>query len=324
MNCANQGNAVYLQYHSKTNAHFLSENQQGVTMKKAVCVGINNYPGIFNDLKGCVNDANDWAELLTEFGFDINILLDNQGTRENIKSALRDLVTALDPGDYGVFTYSGHGTYNRDASGDEPDSYDEALYVYDGILLDDELREILNDLNPQASLVFVSDSCYSGTVTRVAEDETLYAKPRFVPVVGYSPLIPVKTRFLEEAEMLELLLTGCSDSELSYDAYINGRYNGAMSRYAIDAIRANREATFNEFYIALRGALPSEDYPQTPQLEGTDKNKSRLLFVPLPVDEPNPNPEPYPEPEPDPVPQPDPNSPGCFPGLMQQIRGLFK
>jgi len=23
-------------------------------MKRAVCVGINNYPGIFNDLKGCV------------------------------------------------------------------------------------------------------------------------------------------------------------------------------------------------------------------------------------------------------------------------------
>lgn len=287
-------------------------------MKKAICVGINNYPGIFNDLKGCVNDANDWAELLTEFGFDANVILDNQGTRENIKAALSSLVSTLDPGDYGVFTYSGHGTYNRDASGDEPDSYDEALYVYNGILLDDELREILNELNPQASLVFVSDSCYSGTVTRVAEDDMLYAKPRFVPVLGYNPLIPVKTHLLAEAEMLELLLTGCSDSELSYDAYINGRYNGAMSRYAIDAIRANREATFDEFYALLRQALPSQDYPQTPQLEGSDANKSRVLFVPL-TDE-----EPGPEPEPEPEPQPDSDAPGCFLGLMQQISRLFK
>lgn len=293
-------------------------------MKKAVCIGINNYPGIFNDLKGCVNDANDWAELLTEFDFDVSVLLDGQGTRENIKSALSDLVSSLKPGDYGVFTYSGHGTYNHDSSSDEPDSYDEALYVYDGILLDDELREILDDLNPQASLVFVADSCYSGTVTRAAEDETHYAKPRFVPVVGYSPLTPVKTRFLAEAEMLELLLTGCSDSELSYDAFINGRYNGAMSRYAIDAIRANREAKFEEFYTALRDALPSDDYPQTPQLEGSNANKSRLLFVPLPADEPAPDPDPEPEPEPEPVPQPDPDAPGCFPGLMQQIRRLFK
>ena len=96
-------------------------------MKKAVCIGINNYPGIFNDLKGCVNDANDWAELLTEFGFEVNVMLDEQGTRANIKAALTDLVSALRAGDYGVFTYSGHGTYNRDTSGDEPDSYDEAL-----------------------------------------------------------------------------------------------------------------------------------------------------------------------------------------------------
>ena len=152
----------------------------------------------------------------------------------------------------------------------------------------------------------------------MAEDETFYAKPRFMPVVGYSPLIPVKKRFLAEAEMLELLLTGCSDSELSYDAYINGRYNGDMSRYAIDAIKNNREVTFNEFYTLLREALPSQDYPQTPQLEGSTDNKSHELFVPLPADEPGP------EPEPEPEPQPEPDSPGCLMGLIQQVGRLFK
>jgi hypothetical protein len=100
-------------------------------------------------------------------------------------------------------------------------------------------------------------------------------------VLGYSPLIPVQGHFLAEAEMLELLLTGCSDSELSYDAFINGRYNGAMSRYAINAIRANRGATFDEFYT-----LPDRRYLhkniRNPQLEGTDQNKSRVLFVPCP------------------------------------------
>ena len=290
-------------------------------MKKAICAGINNYPGVLNDLKGCVNDANDWGELLAEFGFEVDVILDNQATRENIKAALSDLVSSLRAGDFGVFTYSGHGTYNRDTSGDEPDSYDEALYVYDGILLDDELREILDDLRPESSLVVIADSCYSGTVTRVVEDETHYAKPRFMPVTGYSPLIPVKRKLLAEAEMLELLLTGCSDSELSYDAYINGRYNGAMSRYAIDAIRANRKATFEEFYTSLRQGLPSQEYPQTPQLEGTQANKSRVLFEPLSVEEPGPEPEPEPEPEP---PQPEPDTPGCILGLMQQISRLFR
>lgn len=37
---------------------------------KALCVGINDYPGSGNDLKGCVNDAKAWAELLIEhYGF---------------------------------------------------------------------------------------------------------------------------------------------------------------------------------------------------------------------------------------------------------------
>ena len=161
-------------------------------MKKAICIGINNYPGMSNDLKGCVNDANDWGELLAEFGFEVKILLDNQGTRENVKAALRELVSSLKPGDYGVFTYSGHGTYNRDTSGDEPDSYDEALYVYDGILLDDELREILDGLRPQASLAFISDSCYSGTITRVVEDETL-CKAAFHACARLQPLDPRQT-----------------------------------------------------------------------------------------------------------------------------------
>ncbi len=28
---------------------------------KALCIGINDYPGTQNDLSGCVNDAQDWA-----------------------------------------------------------------------------------------------------------------------------------------------------------------------------------------------------------------------------------------------------------------------
>ena len=34
--------------------------------RKALCVGINDYPGNESDLRGCVNDARAWAELLVE------------------------------------------------------------------------------------------------------------------------------------------------------------------------------------------------------------------------------------------------------------------
>jgi uncharacterized caspase-like protein len=82
-------------------------------MKKAVCIGINNYPGTSNDLQGCVNDANDWCALLNDYGFETSLLLDSQATRQNVKTALQNLVLAVKQGDVAVLTYSGHGTQLR-------------------------------------------------------------------------------------------------------------------------------------------------------------------------------------------------------------------
>ena len=87
--------------------------------------------------------------------------------------------------------------------------------------------------------------------------------------------------------MIEVLLTGCSDSEYSYDAYINNRWNGAMSTYATSEIRKGQ--TYKKLYQKIGEFLPSDEYPQTPQLEGTDLNKNRAVFTT--------NTEPLPEPE---------------------------
>jgi hypothetical protein len=39
-------------------------------MKKALLVGINDYPGVYNDLMGCVNDVRNMQNLLVSmFGF---------------------------------------------------------------------------------------------------------------------------------------------------------------------------------------------------------------------------------------------------------------
>lgn len=45
-----------------------------------------------------------------------------------------------------VVHYSGHGTYTNDASGDETDGQDEALYLFDGAFLDDRLSKILEGI----------------------------------------------------------------------------------------------------------------------------------------------------------------------------------
>ena len=285
-------------------------------MKKAVCVGINNYPGTSNDLQGCVNDANDWGALLNAYGFETSLLLDSQATRQNVKTALQNLVLSARQGDVVVFTYSGHGTQSLDLGGDEGDIYDEAIYVYDGTIVDDDLRGILDKIDPLATLVVISDSCFSGSVTRLVPDN---AQPRFIPLNGFNEDRVVRQRFLlPESGMPEILISGCTDSEYSYDAEIEGRYNGAMSAMAIRVIRHNPGLTYSEFYTLLRGYLPSSEYPQSPQLEGSEAHKNTLLFEPFAS-----SPGPVPTPTPEPTPQPEP-APGCVPGLVQQVKNLFK
>lgn len=256
-------------------------------MKKAICVGINNYPGFGNDLKGCVNDANDWANLLQLNGFEAKVILDGEATRSNLLTGLDHLITEAGTDDVIVFTYSGHGTNVIDTSGDEADEYDEALYVYDGIILDDELRNIIQKVATGVHLIIIADSCFSGTVTRIASA----ANPRYIKTDEIPAHAKLKKRFLSDEDMVEILLSGCSDDEYSYDDYIYGRWNGVFSANAIKIIRDR--LTYNEFHESVRKILPSDQYPQSPQLEASTDNKNRLLFetdslIPLPEREPEP------------------------------------
>jgi hypothetical protein len=290
-------------------------------MKRAICIGINNYPGIFNDLKGCVNDALDWSALLQGLGFDVSLMLDSQATRTSVKAALQGLVDATRAGDVAVFTYSGHGTQVTDFSSDEGDPYDEAICLYDGNVIDDELRAILQGIHPQATLVVISDSCFSGSVTRIAAEPAI---PRFIlPTVSTAGRTARRSFLFPETDMPEILITGCSDSEYSYDAEFDGRPNGAMTALALRVIKKNPRVTYREFHTGLRQLLPSETYPQSPQLEGSDANKDRTLFEPLAVG-PGPEPPPQPTPSPTPQPVPAPESPGCLMGAIQQVRRFFK
>ena len=87
------------------------------------------------------------------------------------------------------------------------------------------------------------------------------------PSVSNAGRAPRRPFLIPEASMPELLLTGCSDSEYSYDAEFNGRPNGAMTALALRVIQQNPQATYREFHTTLRTLLPSAEYPQSPQLE---------------------------------------------------------
>lgn len=261
-------------------------------MSRAVCIGINDYPGTGSDLSGCVNDAKDWAAELTRRGYTTSTLLDRQATKAAMVAAMAEVVAATARDEIGVITYSGHGTWVPDQDSDESDRRDEALCPHDldsnGPLLDDDLFEVFGEQRPGAKIVFISDSCHSGTVARLAPPigDATPRKIRFLPpstflgseatrralAVEQAPVSGVSRR-------TALLLAGCKDTEYSYDASFGDRPNGAFTYVALEALRALPEkTTYRQWMTEIRRKLPSQDYPQTPQLTGTTTQKAWLAL----------------------------------------------
>lgn len=259
--------------------------------RKALCVGINDYPGVTGDLKGCVNDARGWAGLLTDhYDFapaDVRLLLDAQATRRQILDGLDGMLAGARAGDLLVFTNSSHGTYVPDTTGDEVD-YDEAICPYDyrsNLIVDDELRERFAGLAPGVQLVFVSDSCHSGTVSRFTPRSSGYRRGRFLAPEewgGRSLVAPLRAKkeLHPESEMNEILLAGCKPNQYSYDAEIGGTYHGAMTYYALQAIREHRyDLSYADLHARLCELVADANFPQDPLLEGRDENKKRRVFA---------------------------------------------
>ena len=205
--------------------------------KRAVCVGINDYPIPGADLKGCVNDARQWAGLLKDHyefsGGDVRLLLDKAASKAAIIGALKDLVSGAKSGDVLVFTNSSHGTYVADTSGDEV-GYDEAMCpwdIKDNLVVDDDLRELFSGLTHGVHLTVISDSCFSGTVTRAALADNIpglsfpdHRRLRFLNpallgrrIVGNPMAIRPRGKLaFPQAGMSHVLLSGCTDHEYSY------------------------------------------------------------------------------------------------------------
>ena len=270
-----------------------------MTTKFALCIGINDYPGTGSDLSGCVNDANDWGAQLKKRGFTPTILLNKSATGKGMRDAINSKIGAAKSGDLVVIQYSGHGSFVPDKDGDEPDGTDECLCPYDvnanGPVTDDEISAMFSARADGVRIVMISDSCHSGTVARFA--------PITTPQTMKSKNAPVrKVRFLPPATFLStkatnrlgvrsmrpasppgrhhgLLMAGCQDTEYSYDAWFEGRANGAFTFVALrELAKLPATAKYKDWFTKIRQVLPSQQYPQMPNLYGTSGMKRWKIF----------------------------------------------
>ena len=126
----------------------------------------------------------------------------------------------------------------------------------------------------------LADSCHSGTVSRVepARNGARAPRARFMPPAAFMTAVAhAKSRAARRSPggPTALLLAGCQDGELSYDAWFGNRANGAFSRAALDTLAALPEsATYRDWYKAIRTRLPNREHPQTPNLLGSAAQKA--------------------------------------------------
>ncbi len=251
--------------------------------KKALCIGINDYPGTQNDLSGCVNDANDWAAELTGRGYAVSKLIEAQASLAGMTAGLQGFIGSAVSGDTLIITYSGHGTWVPDSSGDEPDGRDEGLCPWDigsaGPLLDDEIRSMFGQRAAGVRIVLISDSCHSGSVTR-GDDSDLDpggARARFLPLEAWMSAAELPSPGKRPPGLIsglrrsggDLLLAGCLDTQYSWDTSFKGRPNGAFTYYALKTLRENKPTTYAAWFNAIRTYLPTNRLPQDPQILGS-------------------------------------------------------
>lgn len=278
--------------------------------KRAVLIGVNKYQMPGADLRGCVNDVvNIKSTLVDLYGFDPNdiaVLADAAATKKAIEKEIVRLVKDSKKGDVAVLHYSGHGSNVPDDNGDETDGRDEILCPtnldWEDPMRDDWLRKTLDTLKAGVNFTAIMDCCHSGTNTRQMLPPDAPVKSRYLPS-PWSLIAPESgrrslgrqasrlrrstprtraKRDIVSADLPELLITGCRDTQTSADAFIGGSFNGALTFALNEAIRAAKgKLTYRELHDKASAALQKRKFDQVPQLEGQAKAFDRPLFSPL-------------------------------------------
>jgi len=260
----NQHKTLNNNYHTSLIA-LLNPGEINITKnKRALLIGIN-YIGTTNELNGCINDTESINNVLKNtYGFeDINIntitdMTKQKPTREIILDSFKSFLESGKEGDLLFFSYSGHGSSTYDRNNDENDGKDEMIVTSDlrGIL-DDELKSLVQlHLKKGVTLFALFDCCFSGTV--------LDLKYQYLDNLENNTFTEDNND--EETNSNVIMISGCNDNQTSADAYMEKKYQGAMTWAFLNALNSNKNLSWKELLVDMRDKLKESTFTQLPQL----------------------------------------------------------
>ena len=210
-------------------------------------VGIDDYEHV-GVLDGAVSDAQTFHDLFVSVGADAMVLADRDATLENIVTRFRDMARRAQPGDFIVFTYAGHGYHAPEKMPfDEVDGRDEffVLPEFDpaaprdaDMLVDNYVYELFAEVPKDVAIVFIVDSCHSGTMTRSTDARGQLGKTRQVSrsadwgnFTGGSALGPSDASFQKDMSDLEnvIFVAAARDDQLALETDVTGTPRGSLS-----------------------------------------------------------------------------------------------
>lgn len=249
----------------------------------ALVVGVDQYPNDVS-LDGAVRDAEDVYRSMSAAGFEVVKFTNEQARKDDIRKAWTDMVAKAAAGDTIIFTYAGHGAQMPELiPGDEADGLDEFLQLpgFDRNRLEETFNEIIvdNEMNAWFAeaegkgvhVLFVSDSCFSGGMSR-----SVSGKTRLAPAVTVK-LAPPSQEAIEGAGVKELdfkqvtVLAASLESQPTPEVIIDGEPRGALSWSFARAVEGSADR--NGDGVITRIEL--EDY-----IFSNVKNRSEALQVP--------------------------------------------
>jgi metacaspase-1 len=252
----------------------------------ALTIGLNSvdpghYAGWSGELNACEADAEDMANIATSKGFTVNTLLTKDATRQRVRDEISATADRLEAEDFFLLSYSGHGGQLPDLNDEEVDAQDDTWCLYDGELVDDEVYTLLARFAEGVRVLVFSDSCHSGTMTKLAYYEgTVRGRSEIHSASegGYRHMPPevslptyrnnrefydeiiknLQPESREQARAAILLYSGCQENQLSADGDFNGLFTAQL-------LRVWREGTFGgdypKFYKEIRKRMPPDQTP---------------------------------------------------------------
>ena len=149
---------------------------RGKPAKRALLVGVSDYPDPANRLDGCTNDVFLMSRMLQKAGFhakDIRIVLDRRATTAAILERLQWLLEHTGDGQDRVFYFAGHGAQIPGYGiGETIDRLDECLVPYDfdwsreHSIVDDRFYQLYSQLPEETRFITILDCCHAGGMTR--------------------------------------------------------------------------------------------------------------------------------------------------------------